>query len=68
MKEKIEKRLLENFVNLRKESSKLPPLPKEEGKIIKADNRFKSVYFSNKLEGNRLTEKEARDAIFSKDL
>lgn len=66
--ERMEEQQLKTLICLKEESSKLPSLPKEEKKIIEANNRFKSVYFSNKLEGNTLTEKEAKDAIFSKDL
>lgn len=69
MTEKIlEKRLLKRLVDLEAEGSKLPSLPEEEAAIIEADNHFESVYFSNRLEGNHLTEKETRDAIFTDDL
>lgn len=63
-----EKKLLDHLVDLDKKISKLPRLSPEEETIIEADNNFESVYFSNKLEGNKLTEKEARDAIFSTNL
>ena len=66
MKKEIEKRL-EGLIKLKEERSNLPPLTKEERQIVEADNRFESVYFSNKLEGNHLTEEEAKEAIFSKD-
>lgn len=68
IKNKLEKKLLKGLVDLDKKISKLPPLSLEEERLIEADNSFESVYFSNKLEGNHLTEKEARDAIFSIDL
>ena len=62
------KKLLDNLIKMEKESAKLPPLSKEERQLIEADNRFESVYSSNKLEGNDLTVEEAKAAILSKDL
>jgi hypothetical protein len=60
-----EKNLLNHLIDLGKKSAKLPPLSKTEEKIIETDSRFKSVYFSNKLEGSRLTKEEAVNAILS---
>jgi hypothetical protein len=60
-----EKKLLNRLIDLEKKSSKLPPLSKEEEKIIETDTKFESVYFSNRLEGNHLTEEEAKNAILS---
>ncbi len=65
---KIEEKLVKYLFELVKDSSKLPPLSKEENTILEAENNFKSVYFSNRLEGNQLTEEEARNAIFADDL
>ena len=62
---KIEEKLLEQLLSLKEKSSKLPPLSKEEETALEADNIFESVYFSNKIEGNNLTEKEARNAILA---
>ena len=67
-KKELEEKLLEQLISLEKKSSKLPPLSKEEQLIIEADNNFESVYFSNKLEGNKLTKEEAKNAIFAGDL
>jgi len=61
----LEKKLLDHLIDLGEKSSKLPPLSREEEKIIETDNKFESVYFSNKLEGNHLTEEEAKNAILS---
>jgi len=61
----LEKKLLNYLVDLNKEISKLPPLSPEEEASVEAANKFESVYFSNKLEGNNLTEEEARNAVFS---
>lgn len=60
-----EKNLLNRLIDLGRKSSKLPPLSKEEEKIIETDTKFESVYFSNRLEGNHLTEEEAKNAILS---
>ena len=61
----LEKNLLNHLIDLEKKSAKLPPLSKEEEKSIETDTKFESVYFSNKLEGNHLTEAEAKNAILS---
>ena len=61
----LDKNLLDRLIGLGKRSSKLPALSKEEEKIIETDAKFESVYFSNRLEGNHLTEEEAKNAILS---
>ena len=61
----LEKNLIKYLFELKEESAKLPPLPKEEEDLLEADDDFESVYFSSKLEGNQLTEEEARNAIFA---
>ena len=40
------------------------PSPVEK-QLIEAEQRFEATYYSNKLEGNRLTKHDARKAIFS---
>ena len=40
------------------------PSPVEK-QLIEAEQRFEATYYSNKLEGNRLTKNDARKAIFS---
>lgn len=64
----LERKLLKELISLMRKSSKLPPLSKEEQLAIEADNNFESVYFSNKLEGNKLTKEEAKNAIFAGNL
>lgn len=60
------KTILKQLIKLREASQKLPALPEKERRVIELENRFESVYASNKLENNSMTKKEARKAI--KDL
>lgn len=41
------------------------PLSQVEQKVLEAENRFEAVFYSNKLEGNKLSKDEARKAILS---
>lgn len=61
----LDKNLLNHLIDLGKKSAKLPSLSNEEERIIETDTKFESVYFSNRLEGNHLTEEEAKNAILS---
>ena len=62
-KKEVEKKLIKDLLKLKEKVSKLPPLPKEEEDLLETDNALESVYYSSKLEGSQLTEKEAMNAI-----
>lgn len=47
---------------------KKSPLSQVEQKVIEAENRFEATFYSNKLEGNRLSKDEARKVIFGNSL
>ena len=56
---------LENLVNLDQKINKLPPLSAVEEQIVESEQRFEATYYSNKLEGNKLSKDEARKIILS---
>lgn len=53
------------LVDLDKKIEKLPTLSPVEKQSIEAEQRFEATYHSNKLEGNQLSESEARNAVIS---
>lgn len=57
---------LTQLVNLDKKIEKLPTLSQVEIGYIEAEQRFEATFYSNKLEGNKLSGKEARNAILVK--
>lgn len=63
MKE-MNKKLIQ-LVDLDKRMEKLPTLSPVEKQSIEAEQRFEATYYSNKLEGNQLSESEARNAVIS---
>lgn len=55
---------LKKLVDLDKKL-KESPLSSVEQKVLEAENRFEATFYSNKLEGNKLSKYEARKAILS---
>lgn len=51
------------LVDLDKKMSKLHKPSEMETESLQAQQRFEATFYSNKLEGNKLTKKEAREAI-----
>jgi len=66
-KTKKTRKSTETFFSLKEEGKKLPELSQQEKELVNSEITFKSVYASNRLEGNKLSEKEARKAIMPKD-
>lgn len=54
---------LRQLLRLDREIAKLPKLSPIEGQVLESEQRFESVYHSNKLEGNKLSKLEARKVI-----
>ncbi len=54
------------LVSLDKKIEKLTTLSPAEQRYLEADQRFEATFYSNKLEGNKLTKHEARKAVLSK--
>lgn len=55
---------LSRLVALDKKIDKLHQPSLVEKQLIEAEQRFEAAYYSNKLEGNRLTKHDARKAVF----
>ena len=55
--------LIQRLVALDKKTSQLPGLSAVERGVVEVEQQFESVYHSNKLEGNKLSKTEARQAI-----
>lgn len=55
---------LQQLLRLDQKIAKLPKLSSIEGRLLESEHRFESVYYSNKLEGNKLSKLEARRAIY----
>ena len=55
---------LEQLLNLDQKIAKLPKLSSIEKELLESEHRFESVYYSNKLEGNKLSKSEARKTIY----
>lgn len=60
-------RKLKSILDLDKRTSKLPALPAVEKKLLETEQFFQANYYSNKLEGNKLSEAEARKAVLTID-
>jgi len=56
---------LKDLVSLDQKISKLPPLSAVEEQTVESEQRFEATYYSNKLEGNKLSKDEARKVISS---
>lgn len=56
---------LKSLVNLDQKISKSVPLSPVEEQTVESEQRFESTYYSNKLEGNKLSKDEARRVISS---
>lgn len=56
---------LKNLVSLDQKISKLPPLSAVEEQTTESEQRFEATYYSNKLEGNKLSKNETRKIISS---
>lgn len=61
-KTKINKNV-KGLLELDKKIKNLPELSPLEKKLLDKEQSFESVYYSNKLEGNKLSKDEARKAI-----
>ena len=51
------------LVRLDEKIKQLPKLSPVEQKLLETEQRFESVYYSNKLEGNKLSKDEAKKAV-----
>ncbi|KKU94045.1 MAG: hypothetical protein UY26_C0003G0195 [Candidatus Jorgensenbacteria bacterium GW2011_GWA1_48_13] len=56
-------RKIKKLLDLDKKIQKLPKLSPVEKAVLNKEQNFESVYYSNKLEGNKLSKEEARRAI-----
>ena len=56
---------LKNLVSLDQKINKLPPLSAVEEQTVESEQRFEATYYSNKLEGNKLSKDEERKIISS---
>ena len=61
----MNKKLIQ-LIDLDRKIEKLPTLSPVEKKYMETEQRFQATYYSNKLEGNQLSEKEARNAVLIK--
>lgn len=59
----IDRRKLRQLSALDKKIQKLPAPTEAEQHLIDAELRLDAVYYSNRLEGNKLTKEEVRKAI-----
>lgn len=60
----MNKKLIQ-LVNLDRKIEKLPTLSPVEKRCLETEQRFQATYYSNKLEGNQLSKKEARNAVLT---
>ncbi len=63
-KQKVNKGI-KQIINLDRKIGNLPELSRVEKSILEQEQKFDSVYYSNKLEGNKLSKEEARKAILA---
>jgi len=56
---------IKKILCLDKKIEKLPKLSPTEKETIENEQRFEATYYSNKLEGNKLSKQDARRAILS---
>lgn len=57
--------LLKKIIELnQKIQTRKPSLIEKE--LLESEQRFEATYYSNKLEGNKLTKEEARKAVLSR--
>ncbi len=61
-KRKLNDRIFDELIRLDKTSG-MSKISEGERNIIKAQERFEAIYYSNKFEGNKLSKDEARKAI-----
>jgi len=54
---------IKKIICLDKKIEKLPKLSPTEREMIESEQRFEATYYSNKLEGNKLSRRDARRAI-----
>ena len=54
---------IKKIICLDKKIEKLPKLSPTEKEIMEDEQRFEATYYSNKLEGNKLSKRDARRAI-----
>lgn len=59
------KDIIKQIVKTEGKIKTLPALSKEERELIEAEISVDSVYYSNRLEGNKLTKTEAKKAMLS---
>ncbi|MEK7626802.1 MAG: hypothetical protein AAB399_01370 [Patescibacteria group bacterium] len=65
-KQKVNKGI-KQIIDLDRKIKNLPELSRVEKSILEQEQKFDSVYYSNKLEGNKLSKEEARKAILAND-
>ncbi len=65
MRKLDDNKILKNILELDKKIQNSRPLSEVEKEFIESEQRFDAVYYSNKLEGNKLSKIEARKAILS---
>lgn len=64
MKNKISiNKKIGRLVDLDRKMKNLPEISPVEKQVLDKEQAFEAVYYSNKLEGNKLTKEEARKAI-----
>ena len=61
---KINKKI-KKLLSLSQKAAKLRPLSSVEKKFVEAEERFEATYYSNRLEGNKLSKSEARKAVLA---
>ena len=59
----IKNQKIKKLLSLDKKIKNLPQLSPVEKTVFNKEQSFESVYYSNKLEGNKLSKEEARRAI-----
>jgi hypothetical protein len=62
-KSTVSNKKIAKLVALDRKVGCLPAIPPYEQQMLDQEQAFKAVYHSNKLEGNKLSEEEARRAI-----
>lgn len=60
-------KILKKIVDLEEKIGKLPPLSARETEIFGHENMISSVFYSNLLEGNTLSRKEAIKVMFKRN-
>ncbi|MCX6731725.1 MAG: hypothetical protein NTX55_01930 [Candidatus Parcubacteria bacterium] len=57
---------IKKLIQLDKKNEKAAKTSATEREVIENEQRFEAVYYSNKLEGNKLSKTEARRAVLTR--